>query len=66
MVAFVSVVKKTKQGAFYIGIPQEIMKKMNLKLFMACKIKTEKNRIKIFDFEKTVKIKIDINKKIER
>jgi len=63
MTEFTSVVKKTKKGFFYITIPDRISKKIGIKLFMACKMKAEKNCIKIFGFQKTVKIKIEIDKK---
>ena len=60
---FVSIVKKSRNGAFYIGIPSEIIQKMNLAPFMAGKMKAEKNSIRIFGFEKTVKIKVNIDEK---
>lgn len=63
MTEFTSVVKKTKKGVFYITIPDRISKKIGIKLFMACKMKAGKNCIKIFGFQKTVKIKIEIDKK---
>lgn len=63
MKGFVSVVKKTKTGIFYIDLPKELMKEMNLKPFMAAEMKAEKGRIIILGFGKTVKIKIDLSKK---
>lgn len=63
MRSFISVVKKTKKEAFYITIPREIIKKLKLKPFMAGKIQAEKNSIKIFDFERTVKTKMDMQEK---
>jgi predicted aspartyl protease len=56
-------VKKTKRGAFYLNLDKEIMEKMNLRPFMAAKMKAENGCITISDFEKTVKMKIDISKK---
>lgn len=46
-----------------MDIPKEIMKSMHLKPFMAGKMQAEKEGIKLFGFEKTVKIKIDIDEK---
>ena len=63
MAEFVSIVKKAACGALYVDIPSEIMKRMNLKPFMSGRMRAEKDCIKIFGFEKTVKIKIDISKK---
>lgn len=63
MSEFTTIVEKTKQGIFYLNIPNPILKQMNLKPFMAGTMKAEKNGIKIFDFQKTKKIKIDISKK---
>jgi len=63
MRGFVTVVKKAKGGALYVDIPSEIIKKMNLKPFMCAKIKAHKKKIIISNFEKTVKIKVDLDKK---
>ena len=63
MAAFLAIVKKTKRGVFYLDIPAEIMEKMKLKPFMAAKMRAENGRITISDFEKTVKMKIDISSK---
>lgn len=63
MAQFSSVVKKSKRGTFYFDIPDQIMKSMELKPFMACKMKAEKKQITLFDFQKTVKIKIELNRK---
>ena len=63
MAGFISVVKKISNGVFYMDIPNEIMRKMNLKPFMSCKMTAEKDKITIFDFEKTVKIKVNLDKK---
>ena len=63
MAGFVAVVKKAKRGALYVDIPSEIIKKMNLKPFMAGKVKAKKNGILFSDFKKTVKIRLDLDKK---
>jgi hypothetical protein len=63
MAEFISIVKKAACGALYVDIPKEIMKSMKLKQFMAGRMRAEKAGIKIFGFEKTVKIKIDIDEK---
>ena len=63
MSGFVAVVKKAKGGALYADIPSEIIKKMNLKPFMVGKVSTRKKSIILSDFEKTVKIKLNLDKK---
>lgn len=63
LTSFTSTVKKTKKGIYYFDIPNSVMEKMKLKPFMACKMRAEKKQIKIFGFEKTVKIKVDLSRK---
>lgn len=63
MAGFVSRIGKTKNGSLYIDISAEIIKKMNLLPFMAGRIKAGKKSIILSDFEKTVKIKLDLDKK---
>ncbi len=63
MADFVSVVKKTRKGVFFIDIPEKIMKDLKLEPFMAGKIEADKKVIRLFGFKKTVKIKLDLSKK---
>lgn len=63
MSSFTATVKKTKKGVYYFDIPRQVMKMMKLKPFMACKMKAEKKKIILFDFQKTVKIKLDLDRK---
>lgn len=60
---FFSVVKKAKIGVLYINIPTQIMEEMNLKPFMCAKMKVKNGGITILNFQKTVKIKLEISKK---
>jgi hypothetical protein len=57
---FISIVKKNKNN-LYIDIPKKIIKKMKLKPFMSAKIKATKKQIKIHDFKKTAKIKLNLD-----
>ena len=63
MRGFVVVAKRAKGGQLYVDIPTELIKKMNLKPFMAGKISVKNNSIVLSDFQKTVKIKVDLDKK---
>ncbi|AJF60285.1 MAG: hypothetical protein QT03_C0001G0797 [archaeon GW2011_AR10] len=63
MTQFSSVVKKSKHRVFYFDIPSQIMNSMELKPFVACKMKAEKKQITLFDFQKTFKIKLDLDRK---
>ena len=60
MTQFSSVVKKSKHRVFYFDIPSQIMNSMELKPFVACKMKAEKKQITLFDFQKTFKIKVEL------
>ncbi len=60
---FAAKVKKSRNGALYFDIPGEIMKSMNIKPFMAGKMKIEDRMIRIYDFKKTKKIRINLEKK---
>ena len=62
MAEFYSTVKKSRNGALYVTIPDEIMQSHGLKPFMAGKMKFENRKMVLYDFQKTVKIKLDIDK----
>ncbi len=63
MEKFVSRIMKNRRGVYYFTIPDKIMGKMKLKPFMAGEMKAAKGKITLSGFEKTVKIKIDLEEK---
>lgn len=60
MAEFLGTVKKSRHGVFYVDIPEQIMMSINLKPFMAGKMKIEEGTIRLYDFQKTRKIRVNL------
>ena len=62
MAEFIAKAKKSRHGTLYVDIPGEIMAAMGLRPFMAGRLKFENGIVRLYDFQKTKKIKINLEK----